>query len=303
MALKLIVPLDMSHVAERALPLARTLAGQLAAEVVLISVVEVSSDLDDFVSTKEYKEDIVRLERDLSQYLDGVAATFENMPVETLIRIGSAVDEIATLAGSFDEAALVICSHGRSGIRRHLIGSVAMRLIHEISCPAFVVTAGSGATPFEGPVRDVLVPLDGSDMSETAIHMVTGLFGKESIELHIVRVSELGAWRTMPYATLDYYGDDRYFTAAEQAVRTYLTDTLRRLESSGHSVSVQTRSGPVTEQILTAAEESASDIIAMATHGRTGIDRLIMGSEAERVVRESQIPVLLQRPAIVAARR
>jgi nucleotide-binding universal stress UspA family protein len=303
MALRLIVPLDMSNVAERALPLARALAGQLAAEVVLISVVEVSSDLDDFVSTKEFKEDIVRLERDLSQYLVRISATFESTPVETLIRIGSAVDEIAMLADSFDEAALVMCSHGRSGIRRHLIGSVAMRLIHEIRCPAFVVTAGAGETPFDGPVRHVLVPLDGSEMSETAIEMVTGMFSKESVELHIVRVSEIGAWRTMPYATLDYYGDDRYFTAAEQAVRTYLADTLGRLKASGHSVTVQTRSGPVTEQILAAAGESASDIIAMATHGRTGIDRLIMGSEAERVVRDSQIPVLLQRPANILTQR
>ena len=299
MALKLIVPLDMSQVAERALPLARVLAGQLAAEVVLISVVEVSSDLDDFVSTKEFREDIVRLERDLGRYLDGISGTFENVPVETLIRVGSAVDEIATLASSFEQAALVICSHGRSGIKRHLIGSVAMRLIHEVSCPAFVITAGAGETSSNGPVRHVLVPLDGSAMSETAIEMVTGMFGKDQVALHVVRVSEIGAWRTMPYATLDYYGDDRYFTAAEQAVRTYLTDTLARLKASGHTVTVQTRSGPVTEQILAAASESASDIIAMATHGRTGIDRLIMGSEAERVVRESQIPVLLQRPASV----
>jgi nucleotide-binding universal stress UspA family protein len=302
MALKLIVPLDMSQVAERALPLARVLANQLGAEVVLISIVEVSSDLDEFVSTKEFKEDIVRLERDLGQYLERISGTFENVPVETLIRVGTAVDEIATLAGSFDQAALVMCSHGRSGIRRHLIGSVAMRLIHEISCPAFVVTAGSGETAFNGPVRHVLVPLDGSAMSETAIEMVTGMFGKEQVELHIVRVSEIGPWRAMPYATLDYYGDDRYFTAAEQAVRTYLADTRRRLTTSGHSVTVQTRSGPVAEQIQAAATESASDIIAMATHGRTGIERLIMGSEAERVVRESQVPVLLQRPASVRSR-
>ena len=296
MATTLIVPLDMSSTAERALPLAHKLARQLSANVVLISVIDVSPDLDDFVSTKEFKEDVVRLQRDLSQYLDERATGFDDVAVETVIRMGSAVDEISLLADGFDDAALVISSHGRSGIKRHLIGSVAMRLIHQVDCPVFVLTARSAEAPAAQHVHKVLVPLDGSKLSETALDMVSAMYTSEETSLHVVRVTEVGAWRSMPFAALDYYGDDHFYQAARQAVEQYLQDTRSRLQASGWNVDIETCSGLVADEIHRAAADSGSSVIAMATHGRPGLNRLIMGSEAERVLRDSPVPVLLQRP-------
>lgn len=296
MATTLIVPLDMSSTAERALPLAQALARQFSASVVLISVIEVSPDLDDFVGTKEFKEDVVRLQRDLSQYLESRAAGFDDVAVETVIRMGSTVDEISLLADSFDDAALVISSHGRSGIKRHLIGSVAMRLIHQVDCPVFVLTAHSAETSATQHIHKVLVPLDGSPLAESALDMVSGMFTASAVSLHVIRVTEVGAWRSMPYAALDYYGDDYYYQAARQAVEQYLQNVESRLRASGWSVDIETCSGPVAGEIQRAAIDAGVALIAMATHGRTGLNRILMGSEAERVLRESPVPVLLQRP-------
>lgn len=286
----------MSETAERALPLARAVAAQLSARVMLISVIEVSSDLDDFVSTREFKEDVVRLERDLSAYLDRIAASFEDVPVETIVRLGSPVNIVADLVDSLDRALLVIASHGRSGIRRHLVGSVAMQLIHQVACPVLVVTATSSSAAKIGPIERVLVPLDGSELAEVALSSITDLFGAGNVHLHLLRVSELGAWRAMPYATLDFYGDDSYYQAAQEVVKTYLADVEERLQAEGQRLTVESRNGAVSEVIRTVAGEQAVDIIAMGTHGRTGINRLIMGSVAERVLRDSPAPVLLQRP-------
>lgn len=295
--LNIIVPLDMSETAERSLPLAQALAHQLSARVLLVSVIEVSSDLDDFVSTTEFKEDVVRLERDLSAYLDNLAARFEGVPVETIIRMGSPVGLITSIAGGVDRSLLVIASHGRSGIRRHLIGSVAMQLIHQVACPVYVVTAKSGNAAPVGPLQRALVPLDGSELSESALEPIAGLFEPADIHLHILRVAELGAWRAMPYATLDYYGDDSYYQAALQTVNTYLHDIEHRLQAQGYTVTTEARGGTVAEQIHLATTEQRADFIAMGTHGRAGLNRLIMGSIAERVLRESHVPVLLHRPA------
>jgi nucleotide-binding universal stress UspA family protein len=296
-ATQIIVPLDMSETAESALPFARTLATQLSAQVSLISVIEVSPDLEDFVDTREYQEDVVRLERDMSQYLDSIAATFEGLAVDSLIRMGSPVNEVAFLAENLENPVLVMASHGRSGFSRHLLGSVTMRTIHEVGCPVFVVSSPAGELPVAGLVKRVLVPLDGSELAEGILDPLTRLFGAGEVELCILRVSELGTWRTMPYATLDYYGDDTYYQAAQKKIDDYLGQISQRLILQGHRVSIESRDGSVSEQIRLAADEKHVDLIAMATHGRTGLNRLIMGSEAERVLRDSLVPVLLQRPS------
>lgn len=293
MAYQIVVPLDMSEVSESSLPVARALASQLGATIALISVIEFSPDLDDFVSTREFREDIVRLERELSAYLDRVAATFPDIAVETVVRVGDPLDEITYLVEGLDQPLVVMASHGRTGLRRHVIGSVTWRVVHSITSPVVVVKAGKEGTVLDGPVQRVLVPLDGSALAESALDVVTDIFGEDLTELHLVRVSNPVLWRGLPAARAGNDGDDR----VRDASSSYLRGVAAGLRERGIRTLFEVHGGVVSEAILDAATDAEVDMIVMATHGRTGLRRVFMGSQAERVLRDAKLPVMLIRPA------
>lgn len=292
MAYQIVVPLDMSDVSESSLPVARALASQIGATIALISVIEFSPDFDDFVSPREFREDTARLKRELSTYLEGIAATFPDVPVETVVRVGDPLDEIDNLVDSLDQPLVVMASHGRTGLRRHLIGSVTWRVVHSVSCPVVVVKAGAERTETGGPIRRVLVPLDGSALAEAALDVVSSVFGEDVAELHLVRVSNPVLWRGLPAARMGYYDDDRM----RDASASYLRGVAGGLKDRGVRTLFEVREGIVSDAILEAAAEGEVDMVVMATHGRAGLQRVLMGSQAERVLRDAELPVMLVRP-------
>lgn len=286
---QIVVPLDMSAESESALPLARSLARQFSAQVVLISVIEVTPDLDDFVSTREFKEGVVRLEREMSEYLGTVAMSFPDTAVETVIRMGSPHNEIVWLVENLDRPLVVMASRGRSGIPRQVIGSVTMRIIHSVDCPVFVVKSTSVET---GPIQRVLVPLDGSGFAESALDVVLSLFPPDVLDLSLIRVLDFSSWRRLPFVRADYQQD------ARRSADEYLERVVSDLEKRGIAVTAEVREGPAAEQIRRLAAERNVDLVAMATHGRTGLKRVLMGSAAESVLREIPLPLLLVPPRV-----
>jgi nucleotide-binding universal stress UspA family protein len=122
----------------------------------------------------------------------------------------------------------------------------------------------------------IMVPLDGSELAQTALPHALEL----CVALHATLV-------------LLYVRDSRQ--GSPEASRRFLDFTRRQQAKSGVTIEIATREGPVPEAIVRAAEEEQIDVIAMATHGRSGLRRAVYGSVAEQVLRTSSKPVLLVR--------
>ena len=141
--------------------------------------------------------------------------------------------------------------------------------------------------------KKILVPLDGSSLAETILPHARNLARPEDAEIILLQVPVVPSAEFMAHnSTLT----SNIIKNLEEESKAYLKREIARLKSEGANVSGITREGPVAETILAVAKETKADAIAMCTYGRTGVQRLLMGSVAEKVVRLSHIPVILLHP-------
>jgi len=141
--------------------------------------------------------------------------------------------------------------------------------------------------------KKILVPLDGSPLAEAVLPHAKALAKSEGAEIVILRVPDLpspGLFTRNPALAT------RIVEEMEIETDNYLKTEVDQLQSEGVKVSCLLREGPVPETILAAAEETHADVIAMSTHGRTGVRRWLIGSVADRVVHSAHIPVMLIHP-------
>ncbi|MEX2500876.1 MAG: universal stress protein [Trueperaceae bacterium] len=157
----------------------------------------------------------------------------------------------------------------------------------------------------------LLVPLDGSDLARSALDAVTRTFGPERAHVTLLRVASapgrvpssferrtVSAELTIPEAAeANHVYASQEWDATRQRLRDELEVEARKLESDGWKVQVRTAFGDPAEEIVRVAEEEGASLIAMATHGRSGLTRALAGSVAERTVRTSPVPVLVVRPS------
>ena len=163
-----------------------------------------------------------------------------------------------------------------------------------------------------------LIPLDGSPFSDQVVPHIRGLLDPEDYSLVLLRVAEpvaglIGAsprpvsiaWTAAMHELardLEYASHPIYATQAEASERAALEpellDVRHQLAQAGYDVTVAVRFGEAAEEIVAFAEQEAVDLVAMATHGRTGLQHLILGSVAEQVLRSLTIPILLVRPSL-----
>ncbi len=140
--------------------------------------------------------------------------------------------------------------------------------------------------------RKILVPLDGSKTAEGVLPHAKALAYSEGAELVLLTVA---ANLAMDFAFSDPALAVRAEQDQEERSKTYMAEVEKELKFAGFRVSTLLRIGAVADIILEVAEETQADVIAMSTHGRTGPARWLLGSVADRVVRNSKVPVLLIR--------
>jgi len=177
---------------------------------------------------------------------------------------------------------IVMSTHGRTGLDRFVLGSVAERTLRESPVP--VVTVHEDTT-VGGDLDTILVPTDGSDCAEAAAAHAVDLAVATGAALHIVHVVDLGVLPTDESgAVLD---------ELQQAGQRALESVIDRAEAADVStIQASVLSGTPYRAIVDYAESEGIDLVVMGTHGRTGFDRYLLGSVTERVVRLSTQPVL-----------
>ncbi len=296
---KILVPLDGSELAERALEPALTLAPPqseltllrgIAPEKILIpdahslligySVLWPDQSLED--SRKEARS-----------YLQAVRKSKipQDMTVRLEVAEEDAAEAILSLAAAEDIDLISMSSHGYSGLTRWVLGSVAERVLHHAPCPVLVIRSPV-------PFHQVLVPLDGSKLSEEALGPGLELAGRLGCEVTLLCVTPTVALREVEY--LDGVEDGLGQRLAERLhaeARTYLDHLLDAHERPELALKTVITGGSPATGILKYAEEQGIDLIAMSTHGRTGLSRWVYGSVTEKVLRGARHSMLVVRPA------
>jgi nucleotide-binding universal stress UspA family protein len=141
--------------------------------------------------------------------------------------------------------------------------------------------------------KKILVPLDGSPLAEAVLPHAEALAKAENAEIVILRVPVMPAGE---FIALDPVVASAIREEIREEASKYVNDRVNSLKKDAIKVAGLTKEGPVPDTILEVAEETHADMIAMSTHGRTGIKRWLMGSVADKIVHHTHIPVMLIHP-------
>jgi nucleotide-binding universal stress UspA family protein len=296
---RMLIPLDGSKTAEKVLPDTRFLASKLKLAVELLAVidlVEVAArmppDKARFLNTMAEKA-----VHSSEQYLKGIAATFPGVQVKCTVEKGNPADIIIEKAAADKGAFISMATHGHSGIERWLIGSVAEKVLRGATNPLLLVKATEEAkTEGEATLRSVVVPLDGSELAETVLPTVAELAKQLKLEVVLFRAF------TIPYTAyvpLEGYAppvDHELIEAVRDEVAAYLEKKAAVVRQMGVvKVSYTAKEGFAADEIISLARKTPDNLIAMCSHGRSGVKRWVLGSVTETVVRHSGDPVLVLR--------
>ena len=276
---RVLVPLDGSPLSEAAMPIAEQLASDHEAEVVLVEVLEGQGTPGLEMEAEHQAE--VYLRRMTDRLRDRGLAR-----VRTSIWHGEAAQAIANAVTRERVDLVVMSTHGRSGLNRLRFGSVAESVVRKAPVPALLVR--DVATWNRGGIDRILVPLDWSVASEGVLPIVSCLAGPFDFEVELLHVVE----NVRPYP--DSYATDK--AAYYQDIEAYLARVAAPLEARGIRIRQTVRHGFPAEVIPAVAAETKSGLVAMSTHGRSGLGRLLLGSVSESVLRSVSVPVLLWKP-------
>jgi nucleotide-binding universal stress UspA family protein len=307
METQILVPLDGSALAETVLPHAEALARANGYGLLLLHVVTPSetSQASVWIATapaalrREWEES--RLTQ-IHAYLTAVAARLQAVELQVRTEVLMDHDPAAAIVGRADRdlavALIAIATHGRSGLSRWALGSVAAKVLHAATKPLLLWRAreASQAGIPTWPYRTILVPLDGSCFAEHALDPAQTIVAGSNAEVVLLAVAPVGG-----DIALDEIGGRPDWMQAERAAECehldqYLNQIADRLAVGGHHVHTRLAAGSPAEAILLASDQEHADLIVMTTHGRSGLSRLWLGSVAAKVAQGAQVPVLLVRP-------
>ena len=300
----ILVPLDGSSFAEQALPLARQLAVASSACLRLAYVHTPSASWDPGVEFSLFDPEIEKQvrERELS-YLQALARRLTNgggLHVECALLNGSIAESLEEYVARTGTDLVVMTSHGRGGVGRMVLGNVADQLVHRLHVPVLVLRPEEKkrAPRPEPEHRRILVPLDGSELAASILDEAVTFARLTGSELMLLSVVQPPPVLVPPFV----WQPEALLESPEHrelSVRRYLETVKERVRQEGLTVQSRVhKARKVAREILNVARDEDCSFIALATHGASGPDRLILGSVADQVVRHADVPVLILRPTV-----
>jgi nucleotide-binding universal stress UspA family protein len=283
---KILCPIDFSSGSRDALRVAARLAQELDRSLEIVHAWYLPS----FAAGGEYPlpADSIQgmvddAERGLTEALDE-ARKMGSGHVATRLLTGPPWERIVEAASPSD--LIVMGTHGRSGISRFLLGSVAEKVVRHASCSVLIARPNPASTPF----RHLLVPVDFSECSRRAVDQARALALRTGARITLLHVLELPmVYRNKPSADLFENVDQRVTAQLHEWAELVERDTQIEVERI-------VRTGtPAAQAMGILTEDSSIDLVVVGSHGRTGMKRLLLGSVAEKLVRHAGVPVLVAR--------
>ena len=328
---RIIVPLDGSNKAERAIPVATRIARASKGSIIFLQVVTVPLEIgSQVIPLSGYSS--TTLDNDINtatNYLAAIARRDEldGIGLKMKVLTGTAAQKIQDVVEEEQADLVVMCSHGDTGIKRFMIGSVAQKVARHSTVPVFVLRQ-DGSMPLSSypdhlhPIRAVMavVALDGSALAEAALmpaaSLVMALAAPARGSLQLTRVVKLPVKVSESGEQGDHsYPDSLNLHAKDEAIReakTYLgnlVDYLRQgpLKDADLTLTWSVALGKdVAKTLIKVAETGedtegsdvfgGGDLMVLATHGRGGPERWMLGSVTEHILGSTRLPVLIVRP-------
>ena len=318
---RILVPLDGSERAEHALPVAIHLARASQGTIVLVHIVHPPSVVGDYGAESEamavpptsYEKRVAEAEHYLQQLLEAYQPELVGVHIEQEIETGATAETIFSIARLERIDLIVICSHGSHPLLHWMFRSLAREAVQQSPVPVLVLKERGGIyleAPEVHRLR-MLVPLDGSPLAEAALQpalqLLLALAEPDAAELHLLRVIDLPTIEDKPL--LRAYDIQNAEERAAREAENYLQQTMLRLVQSipigmrpmitwSFMVSnhVARTLAKMVQPVEAGQQDHFYDLIAMATHGRTGFQRLKLGSVTEHVLSATELPLLVVRP-------
>lgn len=290
---RILVPLDGSSLAESVLPTVEMLTRCLRAELILLHIIE------EHAPQTVHGEPHLTSAAEAEAYLSRVAQRLEpGIQVEQHVHSNEENDvalSVASHAAELRADMVAMCTHGRSGLRRVVSGSIAQQVLRRVETPVLLVRP---RMRMPGSLQNILVALDGTRSAEAALPVASYIAKRCGAALSLITVvptlttvsgDNAASARLIPLSTaitLD---------ASEEQTAQYLGTLAQRLIAAGTQASSGVARGDTTQRLLEAAASTQADLVVLATHARTGLSALWVGSVAAGIIARVDRPVLMVR--------
>jgi len=305
---RVLIPLDGSEIAETLFPYAKEISGRMGLDMTFLYVCSQreSESLAIYQAYVSHAAEVIMNQSREIQERKGIEEQGQSVKAEGEVVVGHPAEEILRYADEKEVDLILMATHGRSGIKRWALGSVADKVLRSSTIPVWLVRANvpERETDDEGLVRKIIVSLDGSELAESILPHVETLvkqWDAKLIDVVLLMVCEplvIPPITTMEVEVPASWGDlvEEHLNYSRKAANEYLSGIAMHLKDAGLKVSSEVLEGAPADVIIDYANENPSSLIAMATHGRSGIGRWAFGSQAEKVLAGASSPVFLVRP-------
>ncbi len=292
----ILVPLDGSQLAEEALLYASFFARGYDCRITLLQVIEPVPPNLPHAGETFLLQVADNAKQAAQEYLQAQSETLSlsGINVDIRVALGPVATSIAEFASAEGVDLIAIATHGRSGLDRWLVGSVADRVLHLAESPMLVIRPKALGSMSGIHLDGIVVALDGSPLAEEALPYVTDMALKLQMSVTLVQV--------VPTASMLYFGTE--FTAVpmdiesmlEQAATEYLSSLAVSLEKDGVRCETKVLRGDPASAISDYARTAPNSLLALTTHGRSGLARTMLGSVTDRLIRDSSHPIFVLPP-------
>lgn len=284
----ILIPTDGSDHAIRAGEHGAALARAFDATLHVVSMVDLRRDGGPFNAGGLREEVREQFRNDARRAIDLVEEVVDGPDErQTAVLEGDPVDDLLAYADDHDVDLIAMGTQGRTGLDRYVAGSIAEGVIRRADVPILTVRAtdwSRGADPYE----EILVPTDGSAYATAAVEPALAFaaqFDARVRALHVVDVRAVAP-------SGGYTPPTEVFETLRSRGETAVEDVASRAREAGLEATTRVLEGRPASELLDYAQDEHVDVIAMGTAGRTGLDRFLVGSTAERVIRHADMPVL-----------
>ncbi|WP_158059060.1 universal stress protein [Halorussus halophilus] len=282
---EILVPVDGSDGADAAVEHAADIARQFDAKIHVLNVADTTRDSVTVVGT----EVVDALEREGENVTDAVASDLSDAGVEyeTVVVQGDPAPTIAEYAESRGIDLVVMPTRGRSGLSRYLLGSVTEKVVRLSSVPVLTVRMGEDRPAF--PYENVVMATDGSKSAERATNFAASLTRELDGTLHVVSVADTSS---LGIDVRSAVSDEQIRETAETAV----SESAETARDAGlESVVERVERGKPAKELLDYVEDEGADLVVMGATGKRDVDRILVGSVTQKLLRSSPVPVVTVR--------
>ncbi len=295
---RILVPLDGSSLAERSLPAAINLAHAFSQEKPCeLHLLRVVPPIMVALEPTLYSETIHLGEEEAQAYLAAVAVdlTKHGFPIFLTSQTGAVAETIIDYAQKQDIQLMVISSHGRSGLSRWVYGSITEKVLRQACCATLVIR--EQVEQVHGIFQKILICLDGSEVAEQALEPALTLAQGTQAEVILLQVAPPTSL-LFDLETPDQVQENLAALARDDA-EAYLQTVVEKLPAMDSAITTRTVVGHAADAIIDEAAALGVDLIAMSSHGRSGLSRWVYGSVTEKVLRGAKCATLIIRGRLV----